>query len=135
MVVCIDAMALAPTALGRPVQLYAYTREEADEERRADSVRDCNHALAIVRRLVGGNIVEGRAPTGDVRRLWTVQLQVSNTRRGHSSYRAAYHKEAGCPLPQIDYMMEIYHAVKRVLRECRDDMRREKEAKRKGGAE
>ena len=62
--------------------------------------------------------------------MWTVQIQISGTRRGHSSYRAAYHKEDGCRLCDIDFMMEIYHAVKRVLRECREDYRREREAKR-----
>jgi len=64
-------------------------------------------------------------------RVWkTVQIQISGTRRGHSSYRAAYHKEDGCRLVDIDYMMEIYHAIKRILLECREDYRREREAKR-----
>jgi len=134
MLVCIEAWAGEPTAIGRRVTLYAYTRMEtaAEADGVGDTVRDANRALEIVRWLVGGNIVEGRPPgvaRGHVP-LWVVQIQVSGTRRGHSSYRAAYHKCDRCPLAQIDYMMEIYHAIKRVLRSCRDDLRREREAKK-----
>ena len=130
MIVSIDYAALpaAPeTPNARPLRLFAYTREEAAAENRADTVRDANHALQIVGRLCGGEgaITEGRPPEG-AKLMWTVQIQISGTRRGHSSYRAAYHKESGCRLVDIDFMMEIYHAVKRVLRECREDYRRAK---------
>ena len=134
MIVSIDYAALPAlpeTPDARPLRLHAYTREEADAENRADTVRDANHALQIVKRLCGGDgaIAEGRPPAG-ARLMWTVQIQISGTRRGRTNGRAAYHKESGCRLVDIDYMMEIYHAVKRVLRECRVDYRREREAKR-----
>ena len=132
MLVVIESVALPPkpeTPDARLVQLFAYTREEAGEANRTDTVRDANHALQIVKRLVGGVIAEGAPPRENVVPLWTIQLQVSGTRRVHSCYRVAYRKHGGCPLPHIDLMMETYHAIKRVLRECREDYRRAKEAK------
>ena len=133
MLVVLDSVALPPFPEApsvRPVRMFAHTREEADEENRADTVRDANHALQIVKRLCGGVITEGEPPRENVVSLWTIQLQVSGTRRAHSCYRVAYHKFNGCPLPHIDMMMEIYHAVKRVLRECREDYRRAKDEKK-----
>lgn len=133
MLVVIDSVALPPLFEMpniRPVRMFAHTREEAEEENRADTVRDANHALQIVKRLCGGTIAEGEPPRENVIQLWTIQLQVSGTRRAHSCYRVAYHKFNGCPLPHVSLMMEIYHAIKRVLRECREDYRRE-QAERK----
>lgn len=109
----------------RHVQLYAYTREESfgGESRCDNSVRSANHALEIVDRLCvkdesGQAIVRGRPPA-DCPPLWFIGIRVSNARKLHSCYQADYHKEPGCPNVAAEYMMEIYGAVKKVLRGAR----------------
>lgn len=141
MIAAIDAVAMpweeSTDAKGRkaryrPVKVFAYVRREAEGERVDDSVQSANHALQIVRRLCGDAIEEGEPPKGEGHTpLFTVQIQVSNTHRHVSSYRAAYQKLDGkCPLPVIGMMMDIYHAIKRVMRQARDGLRAEKAAKK-----
>lgn len=117
------------TVRSRPVKTFAYTRCEADGERADDSVLSANHALQIVRRICGDAIAEGEPPKGEGHTpLFTVQLQVTDTHRRTSSYRAAYRKLDGrTPLAVIGMMMDIYHAIKRTLRSARDDLRRERD--------
>lgn len=114
----------------RPVRTFAYVRRESDGERVDDSVQSANHALQIVRRICGDAITEGEPPKGEGHTpLFTVQLQVSNTHRRVSSYRAAYRKlEGKTPLAVIKMMMDIYHAIKRVLRSAREYLKKRKES-------
>lgn len=116
----------------RPVKTFAYVRRETEGERVDDTVQSANHALQIVRRICGDAITEGEPPKGEGHTpLFTVQLQVSNTHRRVSSYRAAYRKMEGkCPLPVIEMMMDVYHAIKRVLRAAREDLRKRKESEK-----
>lgn len=129
MIVQIDAVAMPWEHDGRrrirPIRVFAYTRVESDGERRDDSVQSSNHALQIVRRICGDAITEGEPPNDGVcMRLFTVQMQVCDTHRKVSSYRVAYKRLAGnCPAPCSEMMMDIYHAIKRVMREARDDLK------------
>lgn len=136
MIVSIDAVAMPPEETAdrfrrvRPIRIFAYVRPESDGERLDDSVQSSNHALQIVRKLCGDAITDGEPPNDGVcARLFTVQLQVSNTHRRTSSYRVAYRRLGNCPLPCIEMMMDIYRAIKRVIRSARDDLRAERAAK------
>ena len=132
MIVCIEMVALPPEpgADVRDTNLYAYLREELPGEGDGDRVSDANHALGIVKKLGGKLILDGVPPRGvGYSPLWQVEIQISDTHKNSSKYRARYHKENGCPLNAIAYMMEVYGAVKKVLREALNDMRARKEKK------
>lgn len=139
MIVCIEAVAMPPNNGGCAVQLYAYHREETSDERRDDSVQSANHALQIVdslcykeREHAPGEavILKGEPPRSpEHKQLWIIQLQVRNTHRGVSSYKADYHKFPGCPNDCATYMMEIFGTVKHVLRRARQDLRERKAMK------
>ena len=129
MVVCLEAVGVPPAAgKGRLMELYAYVREELPGEGRGDTVRDSNHALEIVRKLVCDRIAEGRPPSGS-QSLWQVEIQVMCVHKDTASYRAAYHKENGCPESAIKVMMAVYGTVKKVLRESLDAHRARRRAK------
>ena len=111
----------------REVKIYAYMREETSAETGGDRVADANHAVQIIDRLECDVITKGEPPRGDgYRPLWRVELQVLNVHRRTAGYRAAYHKEDGCPANQIELMMTVYAAMKRIMRNARDDRRARK---------
>ena len=133
MLVNIEAVAMPPRDGAHAVQLFAYSREETDADRRDDSVKSANHAWQIVESLCGkaerrspgeAVILRGEPPrTAGHVPLWIVQLQVRNTHRGISTYRADYHKFIGCPNDCAEYMMEVYATIKHVLRGARNELR------------
>lgn len=132
MIVCIEMVALPPKpgANVRDTNMYAYLRKETPGEGDGDRVSDANHALAIVKNLCGNLIIDGEPPRGDgYSPLWQVELQVFETHKNCSKYRVSYHKENGCPMNAIEYMMAVYGAVKKVLRVALNDMRKRKEMK------
>lgn len=131
MIMTIEGVAGPPTNGLRQLLRYAYTHEEAAAENRTDSVLDANHALDIAHRLCGDAIREGEPPREQgYTPLYVVQLQISDTHRKHSSYRCAYRKFDGCPMHAIEDMMEIYAAIKRVLRSARAESKKAKAAKK-----
>jgi len=111
-------------------QLYAYTVNERGD---ADTVRDNNHALEIVRRLAGDSgqyFKEGSPPKGTAR-MFDVWMHISNTRQGKSRYTADYFRHPGCPQTVAAAMMDIYRTIKSVLRESVNS-RRERKQQMKG---
>lgn len=116
--------------MGAYAQLYAYPLNERGD---ADTVRDANHALDIVRKLAGdgGQYFKEGTPPKDARRLFSVWMQISNTHKGTSRYHADYQRLPGCPQSVAGAMMDIYRAIKSVLRESRAALR-ERKQKRKG---
>lgn len=133
MIVCIEAVAmpLEPGEHSRAVNLYAYQREELPGEGGDDSVQCANHAMEIIDRLTGSDVIIKERPPcgGDYRPLWQVEIQTMNVHRNTAIYRADYHKFPGCPMNAIELMMAVYAAVRRVLKEARMDMRARKAKK------
>ena len=60
--------------------------------------------------------------------MWIVQISVIGTRQKITRYRTGYHKFAGCPLAAIGYMMDIYEAIRRILKRSRNELREERKA-------
>lgn len=130
MIVCIEAVAmpLEPGEHSRAVKVYAYRRAELPGEGGDDSVQCANHAMEIIDRLTGSDVIIKERPPcgGDYRPLWQVEIQTMNVHRKTASYRADYHKFPGCPMKAIELMMAVYAAVRRVLRDARVDMKTRK---------
>lgn len=115
--------------MGAYAQLYAYPLNERGE---ADTVRDNNHAMDIVRQLAGNDgehFKDGTPPDG-APRMFDIWVNISNTRKGTSRYSADYRRHIGCPQIVASAMMDIYHTIKSVLRESRDALRERKQKKR-----
>lgn len=124
MLVMIEAVADPPDAKGaRPVVLYSYMKEEETPRFPECEMRDARHAAHIVKTLCSRDkMVDGEPPRkGDVFPLWEVALRVSGTRAGTSRYAVSYSRRNGCPLNATGLMMDIYHAVKRILRRARKE--------------
>ena len=122
MIVMIEAVADPPDAnVARPVILYAYTREEEAPRFPECELRDARHALSIVKSLCSRDrMTDGEPPrSGDVMPLWEVSLRVCETRAGTSRYAVSYSRRNGCPLNATGLMMDIYHAIKRILKKAR----------------
>lgn len=133
MVVCIEAVAM-PCAKGarfRDVQKFAYLREEVPGESGGDGVRDANHAHEILRLISRGPIVGSEPPrTPGHDSLFLVEIQVLGSRRTKSSYRCAYQRFNGCPAEVSEDMMNIFAAIKRVVRNCYKAIRQDEKARR-----
>lgn len=116
---------------GRPVKHYAYTQEECENAPvKGDSVQDANLALKLIKGFCGKSIEEGEPPRGkDYQLLYVVIVQVYGTHRDVTHYRPTYHKFAGCPLNVIEDMMDVYAAIKKMIRELRKDYLADKAAK------
>ena len=46
-------------------------------------------------------------------------------------YRTGYHKFDGCPLAAIGYMMDIYAAIRKILKNSRKELEKERNKKEK----
>ena len=134
MLVNIKGVAQPPCNGRREIKMYCY----ASEDRRPTSseVRDARMAHDLVRRLTEGDdgfFIDATPPRGHgYSPMWIVQISVANSRRGTAGYRVGYHKYNGCPLAAIDYMMEIYRAIKRIIKRSHEELEKErKEQKEK----
>lgn len=135
MVAVIECVAM-PAAAGSRVRdgrLFCYSREEFEGEGGEDSVQVANHTLQIVDKLTegGGTITKGEPPRGaEYQPLWRVEIQVVSAHRVTASYRADYRKEPGCPTNAVGLMMDVYRAVKRVMKAARKDLKARREKKK-----
>lgn len=128
MTVRIEGAAMPPDSNGlRTVRLFAYTMRAAGET--DTDLRDGNHCAAIVKRICGDGI-EAAMPPKDAWTLWRVYIRVSKSRRRIANYSCDYRKFIGCPLACAAEMMDIYHEIKRVLRNAREELEQAKEAAR-----
>ena len=107
MLVTIEAVAMPAKDGMREIRPFVYTMSDGRET--PSEVRDANHAKQIVENLT----------TRDT--MWVVQISVLATRHKFTHYRIGYKKFNGCPLSAIGWMMEIYHAIKRILKSSRKE--------------
>lgn len=134
MLITIEAVADPPENGMREVKRYAYRQKEGPNAvNPGDSLRDANHALEIIKQIIGDGIIESTPPRGpDYLPLFLIQLQVSNSHKMYSSYRLDYRKLNGCPLNVIADMMDIHATIRRVLRRGLEDYREMKSQKKEG---
>lgn len=99
--------------------MFAYVVEDAGET--DTDVRDGNHCREIAGRLCGDGI-EAAMPPRDAWTLWRVVVRVSKSRRGRAVYSCDYRKFTGCPLAGAADMMNVYHEIKRVLRNAKREL-------------
>lgn len=111
----------------RTVRLFAYAVRDAGDT--DTDLRDGNHCREIAKRLCGDGI-EAAVPPRDAWTLWRVYIRVSKSRRGRAVYSCDYRKFIGCPLAGAAEMMDVYHEIKRVLRNAREELKQAKEAAR-----
>lgn len=124
MTVRIEGAAMPPDAAGmREVRLFAYAVRGAGET--DTDLRDGNHCREIVARLCGGGIAAGTPPK-EAWTLWRVSVRVGKSRRGRAAYSCDYRKFTGCPLSGAAEMMDVYHEIKRVLRNARRELEQER---------
>lgn len=100
---------------GVHANLHAYTRGDG-------SLRDCNHALDIVKEFVGGNEdrITQRAPVEGERVMFEVWLPVTGTRHGTSNYGTPdYRQIQPCPQCVAEAGYDIYSQIVRLLRRAR----------------
>ncbi len=132
MLVNIEGVAQPADANGiREIVPYVYT--SADSRETPSEVRDANHAREIVRRLCipESVFVDAEPPRGEgYDPMWIVQVSVLNTRNKITTYRTGYHKYDGCPLAAIGYMMDIYAAIRKILKNSRKELEKERNEKR-----
>lgn len=106
----------------RMIAWFARQYEDVIDERgrlREETCRDWNHAVEIVGRIChDDSAISMDAPPEGAVRIMSVYLNVLKTRRGVSQYRAAYRRhEFGAMYNEAaDATMDVYRAVKRVLR-------------------
>ena len=135
MLVNIEGVACPADANGiRSIVPYVYT--SADERETPSEVRDANHAREIVRRLCipESVFVDAEPPRGDgYDPMWIVQISVLGTRQKVTRYRTGYHKFDGCPLAAIGYMMDIHAAIRKILKNSRKELEKERKAKKETG--
>lgn len=134
MLVNIEGVAQPPRNCRREIKMYVYASE--DLRPTSSEVRDARMAHDLVRRLTEGDdnfFIDATPPRGyGYAPMWIVQISVANSRRGTAGYRVGYHKFDGCPLAAIDYMMEIYRAIMRIIKRSHKELVREhKERKEK----
>lgn len=131
MLVNIEGVANPADANGvREIVPYVYTSQGCRAT--PSEVRDANHAREIVRRLCVPDsvFVDAEPPRSSGHDpMWIVQVSVLGTRQKITRYRVAYHKFDGCPLSAIGWMMDIYHAIKRILKSSRKELEAERNAK------
>lgn len=125
MIVCIEAVAMPWKRQGlrrvRDVDIFAYCREERPGEHGDGSVQSANHALRLVK------IITSRDRTPDHEPMFLIEIQVFGVHRDTASYRVAYQKFAGCPMHIIEYMMDYYARIKRVVRNVNKETKLERE--------
>ena len=97
------------TADNRHMELHSWVED-------GGTLRDDNHALAILDQFIDCDDRIIREPPTGKRTLFTVTMTVSNTRRGESKYDCDYQRYGDCPLCVVDAGMDLYHEFKRVLR-------------------
>ena len=128
MLVNIEGVACPADANGiREIVPYVYTME--DDRATPSEVRDANHARQIVRNLAVAEsvFVDSEPPRGEgYTPMWVVQISVLGTRQHITRYRCAYRKFDGCPLVAIGWMMDIYHSIKKILKNSRKDLEKER---------
>lgn len=131
MLVNIEGVACPADADGnRAIVPYVYT--SADERETPSEVRDANHAREIVRRLCVPEsvFVDAEPPRSEgYDPMWIVQVSVLNTRNKITTYRTGYHKYNGCPLAAIGYMMDIHAAIRKILKNSRKELEKERNKK------
>lgn len=128
MTVRIEGAAMPPDSnCLREVRLFAYAVRDASET--DTDLRDGNHCREIVKRLCGDGITAAMPPR-DAWTLWRVYIRVSKSRRGRAVYSCDYRKFIGCPFPCAAEMMDVYHEIKRVLRNAREELEQAKESAR-----
>ena len=131
MLVNIEGVAQPADANGiRSIVPYVYTME--DDRATPSEVRDANHAREIVCHLCvpGAVFVDAKPPRGDgYEPMWIVQISVLGTRQKITRYRTGYHKFDGCPLAAIGYMMDIYAAIRKILKNSRKELEKERNKK------
>ena len=132
MLVNIEGVAQPADANGiRAIVLYVYT--SADSRETPSEVRDANHAREIVRRLCVPEsvFVDSEPPRGEgYDPMWIVQISVLGTRQKVTRYRTGYYKYDGCPLAAIGYMMDIHAAIRKILKNSRKELEKERNKKK-----
>ena len=132
MLVNIEGVAQPADANGiREIVPYVYTSQDSRETH--SEVRDANHAREIVRRLClpDSVFVDAEPPRGDgYDPMWIVQISVLGTRQKVTRYRTGYHKYDGCPLAAIGYMMDIHAAIRKILKNSRKELEKERKEKK-----
>jgi hypothetical protein len=142
MIVCIEGVAMPWKRQGprriRDVDIFAYCREERPGEHGDGSVQSANHALHLVKIVTSRNMIEAEPPrTPDHEPMFLIEIQVFGVHRDTASYRVAYQKFAGCPMHIIEYMMDYYARIKRVVRKVNKETKLEREfrlKRRRNGA-
>ena len=122
MLVTIEAVAMPAKDGMREIRPFVYTMSDGRET--PSEVRDANHAKQIVENLTTKDsvFIAGEPPRTPARdTMWVVQISVLATRHKFTHYRIGYKKFNGCPLSAIGWMMEIYHAIKRILKSSRKE--------------
>ena len=133
MLVNIEGVAQPADANGiRAIVPYVYTSTDSRET--PSEVRDANHAREIVRRLCipESVFVDAEPPRGEgYDPMWIVQISVLGTRQKVTRYRTGYHKFDGCPLAAIGYMMDIHAAIRKILKNSRKELEKERKERNK----
>ena len=133
MLVNIEGVACPADANGiREIVPYVYTSQ--DERETPSEVRDANHAREIVCHLCipESVFVDAEPPRGDgYDPMWIVQISVLGTRQKITRYRTCYHKYDGCPLAAIGYMMDIHAAIRKILKNSRKELEKERKERNK----
>lgn len=131
MLVNIEGVACPADANGiRSIVPYVYTSTDSRET--PSEVRDANHAREIVRRLcIPESVFVDAEPPREkgYDPMWIVQVSVLNTRNKITTYRTGYHKYDGCPLAVIGYMMDIHAAIRKILKNSRRELEKERNKK------
>lgn len=127
MLVNIEGVAQPPHDGIREIVPYVYT--STDDRETPSEVRDANHAREIVCHLCipESVFVDAEPPRGDgYDPMWIVQISVLGTRQKITRYRTGYHKYDGCPLAAIGYMMDIHAAIRKILKNSRKELEKER---------
>lgn len=131
MLVNIEGVAQPPHDGIREIVPYVYTSTDSRET--PSEVRDANHAREIVKRLCVPEsvFVDAEPPRGEgYDPMWIVQISVLGTRQKVTRYRTGYHKFDGCPLAAIGYMMDIHAAIRKILKNSRKELEKERKEKK-----